>query len=316
MVDKHYIYKLNHGIQREHVTYKTRFGIHVAADLFFPKGMDLDAKHPGIVVGSPYEGVKEQGAGVWANELVMRGFVMLAFDYSFNGESGGAYRHMSSPEVFTEDFSAAIDYLGTRSYIDKDKLGAIGLSDGGSFALAAAQVDVRIKAICTASLADISARDDLYTPEERQRKLQEIAEQRWEDFESDHPAFQPIFPEVPGNVVVEGPTPLDTEFNEFYGTKRGFHPSATGGFTVTSEAAFMNETLLDHLDDISPRYVLMLAGENGLLRPLTEDIFAQLTTPNKELIIVPNARHIDLYDDIQKIPFYEVEGFFKKAFGI
>lgn len=316
MSEKHYIYELNHGIMREHVTYKTRFGIHVAADLFFPKGMDLDKKHPGLVIGSPYEGVKEQGAGVWANELVPRGFVVLAFDYSFNGESGGAYRHMSSPEIFTEDFSAAIDYLGTRSYINKEQLGAIGLSGGGSFALAAAQVDIRIKAICTASIADISARDDFYSPEERQAVLKRIAEQRWEDFESDHPEYIPIFPEAPSSEVAEGRTPLDTEFNEFYGTDRGFHPNARGGFTVTSEAAFMNETLLDHLDDISPRHVLMLAGENGLLKELSEDIYNQLSTPNKELIIVPGARHIDLYDDVTKIPFYEVEGFFKKAFGI
>ena len=146
-------------VEVESVRYKNRFGITVAADMYVPKDFDKSEKYPAIVIGTPYGGVKEQGAGIYAMVLAERGFITLAFDESYNGESSGEPRHISSPDIFVEDFSAAVDFIGTRSFVDRNRIGAIGLCGGGGFAVTAAQVDKRIKAVATASMYDISRAD-------------------------------------------------------------------------------------------------------------------------------------------------------------
>ena len=303
----------------ERVSYRNRFGIGVSADLYLPGDIDLSKKYPALVVGTPYGGVKEQGAGLYAQTMAKRGFVSIAFDESYNGTSGGEPRRTSSPEIFTEDFSAGVDFLGTRPYVDRDRIGAIGICGSSAFSLKAAQVDQRIKAVATASMYDMSrvTRNgwmDSMTDEERRQALVKLGEQRWADFENGLPEIPPGFPSTPQKTIPEELDPIISEFFEFYAMKRGHHPNAPAAFTVTSGMAFMNFPLLNYIETISPRPVLFIIGENAHSRYFSEDAYAQAAEP-KELYIVPGARHIDLYDRTDMIPFDKLTDFFTKALG-
>jgi len=306
-----YTFELSDNVSREHVFYPNRYGIKLAADLYTAKELDKNAKHPAIVIGPPYAGTKEQGPGVYANQLAQRGFVVLAFDPAFMGESGGEPRHVSSPDIFTENFSAGVDYLGCLPYVDREKIGTIGICGSGGFSLSAAQIDTRIKAVVTSVLVDISSNADALTPEERTALLNQLGEQRWVDFESRNPEYIPSFPKETATEIPEGLDPMSAEFYSYYALERGHHPNATGNFTTTSQLSFMNFKLLSHLDTISPRPVLMIAGENAMSRSLTEAVYAQLgEAEGNALCIVSDANHVDLYDDINKIPFDQIEEFF------
>ncbi len=316
--EKGYTFELSDNVTRTHVTYDNRYGIEIAADLYTPVDLDESQKYPAIVIGPPYGGVKEQGPGVYANQLAQRGFVVLAFDPSYNGESGGSERHASSPDVFTEDFSAGVDYLGLLDYVDRDRIGAIGICGSGGFALSAAQVDTRIKAVATASMYDISRSTrngfgDTMTDEARDELLDQLGEQRWEDAENGYPEYIPSWPAEPTETVPEGMDAITEEFYTYYATERGFNPRARANFTTTSQLPFINYSLLDHLNDISPRPVLLIIGENAHSRYFSEDVYEEITGP-KELYVVPDANHIDLYDDTSKIPFDKLESFFNEAF--
>lgn len=313
---KYYTFELSDKVTRQSVTYKNRFGITLSADLYIPDNLDKSQKHAAIVIGGPYGGVKEQGPGVYAQNMAERGFVAIAFDASYNGESGGAPRRVSSPDIFTEDFSAGVDFLGTQPFVDRSKVGAIGICGSGGFALNAAQADRRIKAIATASMYDISrskrsGRKDAMTEEQRSKRLDLFAEQRWKDVDSASPKLGAPFPSVPVDKIPEGLDPISGEFFEYYGMKRGHHPNATGAFTVTSDMSFFNFPLLNYLNTISPRPVLFLVGENAFSQYFSEDAYKKAAEP-KELLVVPNARHIDLYDRTDLIPFDKLELFFKE----
>lgn len=315
-MESQYIFKLNDTVNRRHVRYRNRFGIVIAADLYTPKGMKENDLLPAVVIGPPYSGVKEQGPGVWANQLAQRGYVALAFDPSYNGESGGQPRHVSSPDIFTEDFMAGVDYLGTRSFVNRDKIAAIGICGSGGFALSAAAVDVRIKAIVTASMVDISSNVDLfYTPETKKERLALLAEKRYEDFGKTQAEVIAPYPEETAESIPEGLDPMTAEFWSFYAMKRGHHPNALGGFTTTSDYSFFNYSLLDHLGDIAPRQILILTGEKAQTRPLNEGIY-QRVKENATLCVVPGANHVDLYDDIEKIPFDTVDAFLRKNLAV
>ena len=276
--------------------------------------MDDTAKHPALVIGPPYGGVKEQGPGVYANQLAQRGFICLAFDPAFMGESGGEPRHVSSPDIFAENFSAGVDYLGTLPFVDREQIGAIGICGSGGFALSAAQVDTRIKAVATASMYDISAAGRIFmTPEQLREELQKLNEQRWKDVESGSPEYLPSFPETPADSVPEELDPVSAEFYSYYGLKRGHHPNARGGFTTTSQLAMLNFCSLDFVDQISPRPILMIVSENAHSKFFSENVYKAAAEP-KELYAVPDAIHIDLYDRLDKIPFDKLESFFKEAF--
>jgi uncharacterized protein len=314
VTEEYYTFELSENVTREAVTYENRYGITISADLYTPKDLDIANQYPAIVVGPPYSGVKEQGPGVYANELAQRGFVVLAFDPSYNGESSGEPRHVSSPDIFVEDFSAGVDYLGCLDYVNRSQIGAIGICGSGGFALSAAQIDTRIKAVVTASLVDISSNDDMLTAEERTALLDQLGEQRWIDFENGTPEYIPSFPEETDTDIPEELDPMSAEFYSYYGLERGHHPNATGNFTTTSQLPFMNYSLLDYVDTISPRPVLMIAGENAMTIGLTEAVYAQLgEAEGNELYIVEDANHVDLYDDVSKIPFDKIEEFFKSS---
>jgi fermentation-respiration switch protein FrsA (DUF1100 family)/quercetin dioxygenase-like cupin family protein len=298
----------------EKVLYPNRYGITIAADMYLPKDIDRSQKHAAIIVGTPYGGVKEQGAGIYAQTMAERGFVAVAFDESYNGESSGEPRHVSSPDIFVEDFSAAVDFVGTRPFVDRNRIGVIGVCGSGAFSLTAAQVDHRIKAVATVSMYDMSRTirygfGDSMTDEQRTQALVQLGEQRWKDFENGSPFLPSGFPGEPAVAIPEGLDPISSEFWEYYAMERGHHPRSHGPFTQTSNMAFMNFPLLNYIETISPRPILFIMGENAHSRYFTEDAYERAAEP-KELYIVPNARHIDLYDRTDMIPFDKLESFF------
>lgn len=311
-----YIAKLNENVIREHVRYNNRYGIAIAADLYRAKNLDETAKYPALIVGAPYGGVKEQGPCVYANELAQRGFVVLTFDQVYMGESGGEPRNISSPELFAESFSAAVDYLGVKvPYVDREKIGVIGICGSGGFALSAASADPRIKAIATSAMYDITgARTMFGMPAEAiAQQKKELAEKRWTDFADGTPEIHPNYPEVPYETEDDLPEtdPIKNEWNRFYATKRGHHVNACFGFTATSKLAMMQFSCLQYIREISPRPILFITGDKAHSRAFSEKAYDMAAEP-KELYIVEDAEHIDLYDRTDRIPFDKLESFFKE----
>ena len=306
-----YIFELNDKVTRKPVSYKNRFGIQIAADLYLPIKFDESKKHAAVIIGAPYGGVKEQGPGIFAQNMAERGFVALTFDPSYNGYSGGEPRHLSSPDLFVEDFSAAVDYVGTRPYVDRNRIGTIGMCGSGGFAISAAQVDRRIKAVATISMYDISRVQasgwkDSYTEEDRNKMLDAIGEQRYVDFEGNPPALTDRGAAIGFDDNTDS---ISREFGEFYSTPRGYHHNSITQHTVTSSMSWMNFPLLTHIKSISPRPILFIMGEHAHSRYFSEDAY-ELAAEPKELYIVPNAGHVDLYDKTDLIPFDKLESFF------
>lgn len=308
-----YITSLNTNVERTAVSFKKRFGMTLCGDLYTAKMLNKEKKHPALIVGAPYGGVKEQGPCVYANELAQRGFVVLTFDQPYMGGSNGKPRRVSSPELFTESFSACVDLLGLMDYIDRERIGVIGICGSGGFALSAAQSDTRIKAICTASMYDMSvaARYGL-SPEQIETEKDRLSRQRWTDAANGYPEYIPYFPEAPLDEVPAELTEPTAEWFRFYALKRGHHPEARGGFTTTSNLSFINFNLLDYIDEISPRPILFIVGDRAHSRFFSEDACDAALEP-KELYVVKDAEHIDLYDRTDRIPFGKIEEFFKNA---
>lgn len=313
-MEEYYIFELSDTVERTAVRYKNRYGIELSADLYTSKDLDKTQTYPAIVIGPPYGGVKEQGPGVYANQLAQRGFVVLAFDPSYNGESSGEPRHISSPEIFSEDFSAGVDYLGSLDYVNREQIGAIGICGSGGFALSAAAMDTRIKAVATAAMYDISAMGNTMNTESRNAMIKSMSEQRWQDFENGEPAYTRNYPlEAPLDELPKDLSGLNVEWWTFYGLKRGWHPNSGGSFTNTSMLPFTNYPLLNHIDSISPRPIIFITGDITHSKAFSETAYQAAAEP-KELYVVPGATHIDLYDDTNKIPFDKLETFFKNAF--
>lgn len=309
-----YIARLPENVERTHVRYNNRYGIALAGDLYMKKGMDKTARHPALIVGAPYGGVKEQGPCVYAGELARRGFVALTFDPCYMGESGGEPRHVSSPDLFSENISAGVDFLGLQPFVDRERIGAVGICGSGGFALSAAQVDTRIRAVCTASMYDMSAAARLgQTPERIQAAKEALSAQRWADAENGYPEWVPTFPEEPADRPPEGLDPVSEEFYRFYGVKRGHHPNARANFTTTSTLSFLNYALLDHVEEIAPRPILLIVGDRAASRSFSEAVYQRAAEP-KELYVVADAEHIDLYDRMDRIPFDKIQSFFQEAF--
>ena len=313
---EHYISELNENVTRTHVRYENRYGIELAADLYTPKNLDKNIKNPGIIIGPPYGGVKEQGPSVYANQLASLGYVCLAFDPSFNGESGGKARKASSSEIFVEDFSAGVDYLGTLSYIDREKIGGIGICGSGGFLLGAAAIDSRIKAVVTVALYDIPQLN--YNEATWKDDVEDLKNKRWADVDSGYqkyiefyksdreydPDYLPKTPKVDEN---------DELWKKFYSTKRGHHPRSTGGFTLTSRFSLINLQVTNNIGKIEPRNIFFITGEKAHSEEYTNKKIKDSNCEEKKFCIIhraPNADHIDLYDDITKIPFNEIDKFF------
>lgn len=314
-----YIKKLSEKVERTHIRYQNRYGTAIAADLYVAKDLDKEKKYPALIVGAPYGGTKEQGPCVYADELAQRGFVVLTFDQVYMGESGGEPRNVSSPDLFAESFSAAVDYLGVKvPFVGREKIGVIGICGSGGFALSAASVDVRIKAVATTSMYDISNIREMagLSKEQMDGMKAQFAMQRWKDFENGFPEYVPGFPEVPYEnedaLPTKGGDPIANEWERFYAVPRGHHPNARGGFTTTSNLAMAQFKCLDYVDEITPRPILFVAGDRAHSRNFSESAYSKAAEP-KELYIVEDAEHIDLYDRIDRIPFDKLESFFGES---
>lgn len=310
--EDHYIFELSDNVERSQVYYMNRFGIEIAADLYVAKDADLTQQYPALVIGPPFGGVKEQGPGVYANELAQRGFVVLAFDPSYHGYSGGQPRMTASTTIYAEDFSAGVDFLGSLDYVDRERIGAIGICGSGGFALSAASMDTRIKAVAPVVMYDIAGINNSMTGEARQQMLEMSSNQRWEDFESGEAAWNASYPEEPTEEVPAELEGTNAEFYSFYGTPRGWHPNALGNVTLASFADLMTFPSLTHLSELNGRPILFVAGENAHSLAFSEEAYANASDP-KELYIVPDATHVDLYDQVDKIPFDKLESFFKES---
>ena len=308
-----YIAPLSSHVERTKTTFRNRFGLSLAGDLYTARSLDRTTRHPALIVGAPYGGVKEQGPCIYANELAQRGFVVLTFDQANMGESSGEPRNLSSPELFTESFSAAVDYLGLQPYIDRERIGVIGICGSGGFALSAAQSDTRIRAVATVSMYGMTAaaRHGL-TPEQVAAAKERISRQRWVDAEQGYPERITYFPAEPlDSVPADLPEPT-AEWFRFYALKRGHHVRARGGFTTTSDMSFITFNLLSHLDEISPRPILFIVGDRAHSRFYSDHAYEKAAEP-KEMYVVEDAEHIDLYDRTDRIPFDKVESFLRTS---
>ena len=300
-------------VEHRKVTFKNGYGIELAADLYIPKergGQPFAA----LAVSGPFGAVKEQSSGLYAQTLAERGFVTLAFDPSYTGESGGEPRNVPSPDINTEEFSAAVDFLGLQSFVDRDRIGIVGICGFAGMGLSAAAVDKRIKAVVTTSMYDMSrvmskGYNDSRTTEERAQMLEQMSQQRWADAERGSPAPGPrILPETLDGIA----DPVTRMYFDYYRTPRGFHersPNSNGAWTATGSMSFMNFPLLSYIEEISPRPTLLIAGENAHSRYFSEDAYKAAAEP-KQLMIIENADHVDLYDRMDKIPFDAIVSFF------
>jgi fermentation-respiration switch protein FrsA (DUF1100 family) len=325
---EHYTFPLSDKVTRQSVTFKNRYGITVSGDLYTPKNTG-NQKLAAIILSGPFGAVKEQSSGLYANVLAARGFVTLAFDPSFTGESGGEVRNVGSPEIFTEDFSAAVDYIGLLASVDRARIGVMGICGLSGMALTAATSDSRIKAVATASMYDMSrsisrSHKDSYTPDQRRKVVDYLSEQRWRDAETGKAALG--LHEVPfdekGNPVKgtrvlpdtlpKDPNPVLAAFFDYYRTPRGFHPrsiNSTTAWTATTPVSFFSFPMAANIELISPRPIMLIAGENAHSRYYSEDVYKVASGP-KELVIVPKADHVDLYDKLDVIPFDKLISFF------
>ncbi len=312
MTNEHYTFQLSEKVTRQKVTFKNRYGITLSGDLYIPKNVGSQLL-PALAISGPFGAVKEQSSGLYANQMTERGFIALAFDPSYTGESSGEPRNVASPDISTEDFSAAVDFLGIQKTVDRNKIGIIGICGWAGFALNATAIDKRVKAVATTSMYDMTrvmskGYNDVVTLEERTKTLEQLGEQRWKDAESGTPAYQ-----APYNKLSGGEAQFLVEYHDYYMTPRGYHERSVNSgnaWTMTTPLSFMNMPILTYIKEISPRPMLLITGENAHSRYFSETAYNNASEP-KELMIIPNAVHVDLYDKLDKIPFDKLETFFK-----
>ena len=302
--------KVNH----RKVTFRNRCGITLAADLYTPKG--AEGKLPAIAVSGPFGAVKEQSSGLYAQKMAELGFLTLAFDPSYTGESGGTPRYVASPDINTEDFCAAVDFLSVQENVDPECIGIIGICGWGGMAINAAAIDTRIKATAAMTMYDMTRVnangyfDSENTADARYTKKQAMNAQRTADYKNDTYALA-------GGVV--DPLPEDApqfvkDYYGYYKTQRGYHSrslNSNGGWNLTSSLSFMNMPILQYAGEIRSA-VLLVHGEKAHSRYFSEGAYEKLTGDNKELMIIPGANHVDLYDNLAAIPFEKLRSFFEE----
>ena len=302
--------KVNHS----KITFVNRYGITLVADLYQP--INASGRMPAIAVSGPFGAVKEQCSGLYAQKMAERGYLTIAFDPSFTGESGGTPRYVASPDINTEDFSAAVDYLLTRDDVDYERIGIIGICGWGGFAINAAAMDTRIKATVASTMYDMSRVNangyfDSMNADQRYELKKQLNEQRTVDARNGSY-------ERAGGVV--DPLPDDApqfvkDYYAYYKTPRGYHPrslNSNDGWNKTSSLSFINMPILSYCDEIRSA-VLLIHGEKAHSRYFSEDTYKRLKGDNKRLLIIPGANHTDLYDNLSVIPFDEIDKFMKEA---
>ncbi|WP_423775851.1 alpha/beta hydrolase [Alistipes timonensis] len=300
-------------VNHSKVTFRNRYGILLAADLYTPK--DAVGKLPAVAVSGPFGAVKEQASGLYAQTLAERGFLAIAFDPSYTGESGGEPRYVASPDINTEDFSAAVDFLSTRDDVDSERIGILGICGWGGLAINAAAIDTRIKATVTATMYDMHRVNadgyfDSMDADARYELRRQLNAQRTEDAKNGSHALA-------GGVV--DPLPEDApwfvkDYHAYYKPPRGYHPrslNSNNGWNKTSALSYINTPILAYSDEIRSA-VLVIHGEKAHSRYFSEDAFKKLKGDNKELLIIPGASHVDLYDNLAVIPFDKIESFFRE----
>ncbi len=306
-------FKKSDKVDAQKVSFKNRYGITLVGNLYIPKEK-AEKKMAAIAVCGPFGAVKEQASGLYAQTMAEKGFVTLAFDPSYTGESSGEPRNVSSPDINTEDFSAAVDYLSSREDVNPEKIGIIGICGFGGFGLNAAAMDTRIKATVASTMYDmtrVSARGYFDSMDEKARYelKQSLNRQRTEDFKNGTYAPAAGLPE---KLTGEEPQFVQDYYN-YYKTERGFHKrsiNSNGNWNMTATLSLINMPILQYSDEIQSA-VLVMHGEKAHSRYFSEDAFKKLKGENKELYIVEGANHVDLYDNFEKIPFDKIETFFR-----
>lgn len=304
-------------VEVQKVTFKNQYKMNIAGNLYLPKDMDKSKKHAAIIVGHPMGAVKEQSADLYAVKMAERGFVTMSVDLAFWGGSDGQPRNAVAPELYAETFSAAVDYLGTGPFADREKIGAIGICGSGSFAISAAKIDPRLKAVATISMYDMGAanRNGLnhsLTLAQRKQIIADAAEQRYVEFQGGATKY------TSGTVheITEKSNPIEREFYDFYRTPRGeFTPAGSSPLltthpTLSSNTKFMNFYPFNDIETISPRPLLFITGDQAHSKEFSEDAYKRAAEP-KELYYVAGAGNVDLYDRVELIPFDKLESFFK-----
>lgn len=324
-----YTFSLNSNVTRQKVKFQNRYGIDLVGDLYIPK--NESQKISALVVSGPFGAVKEQASGLYANELASRGFITLAFDNSFTGESGGEVRNVASPEIFTEDFSAAVDYLTTLDFVDNEKIGAMAICGLSGMAITAATVDSRIKAVATASMYDMSnsigkGYKNNYTFDQRLEIIDYLSKQRSKDITNDKYDIAPhelnfddngnlmTPPQILPDELPDNPDPVLETFFNYYKTERGYHEhsiNSNSAWTATTPYSFFAFDMYSHIELLNDRKVLLIAGDNAHSKYHSEEV-ANLIPTQTELVIIPGADHCDLYDKKEKIPFDKLDSFFKE----
>ena len=302
-------------VDHRKVTFHNRYGITLAADLYTPKG--AEGKLPAIAVSGPFGAVKEQSSGLYAQKMAELGFLTLAFDPSYPGESGGTPRYVASPDINTEDFCAAVDFFSVQENVDPERIGIIGICGWGGMAINAAAMDTRIKATAAMTMYDMTRVnangyfDSENTADARYAKKQAMNAQRTADYKNGTYALA-------GGVVDPLPEAAPQFVKDYYGyykTRRGYHPrslNSNGGWNVTSSLSFMNMPILQYAGEIRSA-VLLVHGEKAHSRYFSEGAYEKLTGDNKELVIIPGANHVDLYDNLAAIPFEKLRSFFEES---
>lgn len=301
------------NVDHQKVTFSNRYGITLAGDLYMPKTRGSTG-NPAIVVSGPFGAVKEQSSGLYAQTMAERGFITLAFDPSYTGESGGEPRNVASPDINTEDFSAAVDFIGLRPEVDRQRIGVIGICGWGGMALNAVASDKRVKAVVASTMYDMTrvmskGYNDSVTLEQRTRALEQMSRQRWADAEKGAPSYQPAYNELKG-----GEAQFMVAYHDYYSTPRGYHKRAVNSgnsWTQTTPLSFMNMPILTYIAEISPRPVLIIHGEKAHSLYFSQTAFAAAAEP-KELMVIPGASHTDLYDKVDIIPFDKLTSFFEQ----
>lgn len=326
------VFKTDSRIDVKKVTFQNHYGFDVAGHLYLPANFDRKNSYQAVVVSGPFGAVKEQASGLYAQELAKNGFVALAFDQSMTGESSGVRRNMGSPDIFTEDYSAAVDFVSLLEFVNPEQIGAVGICGLSGMAITAASNDTRIKAVVTSAMYDMSEsisdhyQGDYYTPEQREIVKKYLAQVRLKearqggeisgaheiavDADGKVQTFSTMFPDkLPADV-----SPVIKEFYDYY-VGRAYHQRAINSNTLAWDAAtpygFFNFSLMDNITELVPRPLLMITGDKAHSKYFTDNIYDRAAEP-KEKIVVPDATHTDLYDNMEKIPFKRIISFLQE----